>query len=224
MGLLRKPSSVSDAALLLGFTRIKAVSLGIAAMSGFEKRPGTNQSSPPDLWLHSLSIAIAMQTLANAMPRTIRPTQDQIFLAGLLHDMGYIALHYIAPEASDRLHHQFLLEPKRPSLEIELQMLGITHCEIGAQLARQWNLPEDIITVLGNHHVPNLDTVADDHLLPRLVNMAEKLLPNFGITEYCDTTITDQDWQALGIDPENADDLIATINELAIQTAQSTNS
>ncbi|MFA6972125.1 MAG: HDOD domain-containing protein [Gallionella sp.] len=220
LGVTRKINNVHDAAMLLGLNRIKAVSLGIAAMSNFSKLPGSQNFVPQDLWLHSLTIAIAMHTLSLTMPRQLRPQQDQIYLAGLLHDIGYMALHHIDSAASNELHHQLRLQPKRPILEIELQILGVSHCYIGAQLARQWNLPEEIITVLGYHHSPYVDEVAADNPLVRLVNMAEKLLPNFGITEYCGTEITADEWQELGIDPDRADELRDSINELAIQAAQ----
>jgi putative nucleotidyltransferase with HDIG domain len=220
MGVPRKISNVPEAALLLGLTRVKAVSLGIAAMSNFAQLPGSQNFTPQDLWLHSLSIAIAMHTLSLAMPRQLRPQQDHIYLAGLLHDMGYMAIHHIDIAASNELHHQLGLQPRRPVMEIEQEILGVSHCYIGAQLARQWNLPEEIITVLGHHHAPHADEASAGNSLVRLVNLAEKLLPNFGITEYCGTDISDQEWQELGIDPELAGELRDSVNELAIQAAQ----
>lgn len=220
MGLSRKVGNVPDATLLLGLTRVKAVSLGIAAMSNFSRLPGSQNFTPQDLWLHSLTIAIAMHTIALSMPAHLRPEQDHIYLAGLLHDIGYMALHHIDSKISNDLHHQLRLQPKRAVLEIEMQILGVSHCYIGAQLARQWRLPEEIITVLGYHHAPYVDEVSADNPLVRLVNLTEKLLPNFGITEYCGIEISDQEWQELGIDPDMGEELRDSVNELAIQAAQ----
>lgn len=220
MGLSRKATCVAEAALLLGLTRVKAVAHGIAAMSNFPKMPGSQIFAPQDLWLHSLTIAIGMHTLSLHMPAALRPSQDHIYLAGLLHDMGYMALHHLDSEASNEVHHQLHLQPKRAVVEVELQTLGISHCQIGAQLARQWNLPEEIVSVLGQHHTPYLNSVPLDQPLPRLVNLVEKLLPNFGITQYCGTEISLEEWQALGIDPEKEAELRDSLSEIAIQTAQ----
>lgn len=220
MGLSRKAASVSDAAMLLGLTRVKAVAHGIAAMTNFPKLVGSQNFAPQDLWLHSLTIAIAMHTLSQYMPEDRRPPQDLIYLAGLLHDMGYMAIHYLDSAASNELHHQLHLQPRCPVVEVELRTLGISHCEVGARLARQWHLPETLVAVLGQHHTPYLDDVPADQPLPRLVNLAEKLLPNFGITQYCGTEIRTQEWQALGIDPEKAGEIRDNISEIAIQTAQ----
>jgi putative nucleotidyltransferase with HDIG domain len=220
MGLSRKVNTLPEAAMLLGLTRVKTVSLGIAAMSNFAQLPGTKNFSPQYLWLHNLSIAIAMNTLSLAMPRQMRPPQDHLYLAGLLHDMGYMAIHHIDAEASNERLFQFAQQPNRHILEIEQEVLGISHCQIGATLAKQWNLPEEIIDVLHYHHTPYEDEVPTQNTLPYIIHLAEKLLPNFGINEYCGTEIAEREWQTLGIDPDQSEELRETINEIAIQASQ----
>ena len=220
MGVSRKLSTVSDAAMLLGLTRVKSVAVGIASMSHLAQSPAGKYFKPQDLWLHSMTVAIVMRTIAQAMPRNIRPNEDQIFLAGLLHDIGFMALHHIDTEASDALHHQLLLQPERPILEIELETLGITHCYIGSQLARHWHLPEEIIAVLGYHHPPYVEEVADGNPLVRLVSLSEKIAPNFGIAEHTGDEIQEYEWLELGINPADVEDICAQVNELAVQTAQ----
>lgn len=220
MGVSRKLNTVSDAAMLLGLTRVKSVAVGIASMSHLAQSPAGKYFKPQDLWLHSMTIAIVMRTIAQAMPRNIRPNEDQIFLAGLLHDIGFMALHHIDTEASDALHHQLLLQPERSILEIELETLGITHCYIGSQLARHWHLPEEIIAVLGYHHPPYVEEVADGNPLVRLVSLSEKIAPNYGIAEHTGDEIQEYEWLELGIDPAGIEDICAQANELAVQTAQ----
>jgi len=220
MNISRKLSTVSDAAMFLGLTRVKSVAIGIASMSHLAKSPAGKYFKPQDLWLHSMTVAIVMRTIAQAMPRNIRPNEDEIFLAGLLHDIGFMALHHTDIAASDELHLQLLLQPERPIMEIELETVGITHCYIGSQLARHWHLPEEIITVLGYHHPPYVEEVAAENPLVRLVNLAEKIAPNFGIAEHTGGEIQEYEWLELGINPADVDDICAQANELAIQTAQ----
>jgi len=220
MGVSRKLNKVSDAAMLLGLTRVKSVAIGIASMSNLSKAPAGKYFKPQDLWLHSMTVAIVMRTIAQAMPRNTRPNEDQIFLTGLLHDIGFMALHHIDAEASDALHHQLLVQPGRSILEIELETLGITHCYIGAQLARHWHLPEEIITVLGYHHPPYVEEVAPDNPLVRLVSLSEKIAPNYGVAEHTGSEIQEYEWVELGIDLADVEDIRAQANELAVQTAQ----
>lgn len=220
MGISRKLIKVSDAAMLLGMKRIKSVAIGIASMSHLDKSPAGNHFKPQELWLHSMTVAIVMHTIAQAMPFNARPNEDQVFLAGLLHDIGFMALHHIDPTASDQLHHQLTLQPERPILEIELETLGITHCYIGSQLARHWHLPEEIITVLGYHHFPYVEEVAAENPLVRMVSLSEKIVPNFGIAEHTNSEIEEYEWVELGIDPADVDGICAQANEIAVQTAQ----
>jgi putative nucleotidyltransferase with HDIG domain len=220
MGVTRKVGNVRDAAMLLGLTRVKSVAIGIASMSLASKKPPGKYFNPQDLWLHSMTVAIVMRTIAKAMPFKLRPSEDQIFLAGLLHDIGFIALHHIDVEASDELHLQLRLQAERPILDVELETLGITHCYIGAQLGRHWNLPPEIVAVLGYHHPPYVEEVAAENPLVRLVSLAEKIVPNFGIAEHTEGVIEEHEWTELGIDPDEVEDICAQANELAVQAAQ----
>ncbi len=220
MGVMRKVTTVHDAAMLLGLSRIKSVSIGIATMSDFSKLPAGRHFKPQDLWLHCMITAVVMRTIAAAMPVRIRPPEDQIYLAGLLHDIGFMALHHLDHELSNELHHQLHLQPQRPVLEIELETLGITHCYIGLQIARHWNLPEEIGSVLGYHHPPYVDETPEPNLLARLVCIAEKLQPDFGIAEHTGDEVFDYEWAELGIDLSAVEDIAVQANELAIQAAQ----
>lgn len=220
MGVMRKVTAVNDAALLLGLTRVKSVAIGIASMSDFAKLPPGRDFKPQDLWLHCMTIAVVMRTIAAAMPHRIRPPEDQIFLAGLLHDIGFMALHYLDPQLSNELHHQLHLQPQRPVLDVELETLGITHCYIGSQIARHWNLPAEISAVLGYHHPPYVDEMPERSVLARLLSVTEKILPDFGITEHTGGEVLNYEWEELGIDPAEAEEICAQANELAVQAAQ----
>lgn len=214
-----KVASVSDAAMRLGLTRVKSVAIGIATMSTLTKLP-EGQLKANDLWLHSMGLAVVMRTLAKAMPARARPSDDHIFLAGLLHDIGYMALGYLDTKSSDALHTQLQIQTDKPVLEIEQELLGITHCEIGARLGRHWDLPEEIIAVMRYHHTPEEEGSAAGQPLVRMVNLAEKILPEFGISEPTEKEITEQEWLELGIDPSKADDIRSQISEVAEQAKE----
>jgi putative nucleotidyltransferase with HDIG domain len=216
-----KVTSVSDAAMRLGLTRVKSVAIGIATMSTLTKFP-EGQLKANDLWIHSMAIAVAMRTIAKAMPGRKRPLDDQIFLAGLLHDIGYMALSYLDTRASDELHSRFSTQPDRPMLEIEQELLGINHGEIGARVGQHWNLPDEIIAVMRYHHTPDVKEAAEGQPLVRLVSFAERMLSAYGLAEHTEQEITDQEWLELGIDPAKAEEIreqITTVSEQANQLA-----
>lgn len=220
MGVGRKINDIRSAAMLLGMKRLKAVAIGIATMSKMINQPAAKNFDPHDLWSHSMTIAMVMNAIAREMPKRVRPDENQIFLAGLLHDIGLMALHFLDLEASEELHHQLRLQPRRPICEIEMELFGMTHGYIGAQLVRHWRLPKEIVDVVELHHSPDIGTVAIDNRLVRLANIAERLLPDFGIAEHTYEAISDSEWCELCIDPALAGELSASANELAMQVIQ----
>ena len=218
-GASRKVLSLSDAVMLMGMIRVKSVAIGIAATSTLAKVPEGKLKST-EIWMHSMAIAMGMSTIARAMPARSRPQDDVIFFAGLLHDIGYMALSYMDITTSDVLHGQLQQASGRMLLNIEKELLGMTHGEIGAELARHWNLPEEIIEVIRDHHgYGEADTRAYPPLV-RLVNIAEKILGEFGVHKQYEQVIADSEWLDLGIDPEKAGDICSRVCEVATQAGQ----
>jgi len=223
IGALRNITTVKDAAMLLGIKRVQSVATSIAIMSLMSKVP-EGKFNMQDLWLHNIGISFAMLGIARVMPAKMRPQDDQIFLAGMLHDIGYLVLAYINPKLSDKLHTRLAAEPERPSMEVEREILDMCHDELGAELARQWNLPDEIVAVLRYHHRPGAAEAAAAHPLARMINITEKLLPSFGIIEYISPDISTEEWLSLGVSPSKAQEVKERIDESveeAIQFASS---
>lgn len=219
----RKASTVKEAAMLLGTVRVYSVSIGIAIMSLMHK-VHLRWFNMQDMWLHSFGIAYAMTGIARFMPANSRPKEEQILLAGLLHDIGYLALAFLDPKRSDQLHERLAAAPDSPALAIEKGILEITHDELGAALASHWNLPDEIIAVLRYHHTPDEAeaVAAEGQTLARMVNIAEKLLTSFGFNEYVEGGVSIKEWKALGIDPARAEEVkekVAEQADHAMQTA-----
>jgi eukaryotic-like serine/threonine-protein kinase len=207
----KKTNSVKDAAMLLGIKKIQVVAT-CTAIASLQTKSNMGKLKLQELWLHNLGVAFTMVTISRAMPRALRPEEDQIFLVGMLHDIGYLALAYLDPTLSDKLHNAFAASPKKPALEIEETLLDICHDELGAELARHWKLPEETVAILRHHHHPE---AIPDLALARVLYLAEKIQPSLGIPEYVDTCVDDADWIALGINPAEADSIIEQASENA---------
>lgn len=218
LGLTRHITTIRDAAMLLGLTRVKSVATGIAVMSLVSKPIG--RFDPQELWMHNMGVAFAMLPVVQAMPANNRPPEDLIFLAGMLHDIGYLALAHLDRERSDDLHTQLAIEADRQAIEVERDLLEMTHDELGAELAEHWNLPGEIVAVLRYHHTPDAEGAAEGQPLVRILNITEKLLPSLGLHEYVGNDVAPEEWAALGIDPARADEIAAQAAEQADQAIQ----
>lgn len=218
-GASRKVLSVADAVMVLGMARVRAVVFGIVLMSTLSHGQ-EGKLKTKELWMHSMSVAVAMSMMARAIPVKQRPLDDHVFLAGLLHNIGYMALNYLDARASDQLHEQLQSVSSNMLLKIENALLGMTHAEIGAALARHWGLPDEVIAVIRDHHNPNADNTAEHKTLVRLAFLSEKILGEFGVRKYTEQIIRDDEWEALGIDPAKADDIRSQVCEIATQAGQ----
>lgn len=205
-GTSRKVLTVHDAEALLGSKRVKMIALSFAMMSAMT-RESAGLLDIHGLWQHSLSVTIMMDTLARLMPNALRPSDEEIYLAGLLHDIGFLVLDHLDTQLSDKLHARMTAEPGRPLAEIEAEMLEMNHCELGAELGQHWDLPESIVAVMRHHHTPNDMRAAAGQPLIAMVNLAEKLLPAFGIAEAVPTGIAEEEWQFLKIDPHKVEEI-----------------
>ncbi len=214
----KRVSSVKEAAMLLGIKKLKSVATCIAIVSLKTQMP-TGKLKLQEMWLHNLGVAFTMLTISRTMPRNMRPEEDQIILAGMLHDIGYLALAYLDPKRSDALHEAFAASPETPAIEIERTMLDICHDELGAELARLWKLPEDIVSIIRNHHDPDAES---EQVITRMIYLAEKILASLGMAEFVSTEVKDEDWEALGISPDESEEIISQAqedSELALQFA-----
>jgi HD-like signal output (HDOD) protein len=167
-----------------------------------------------------MGIALVMRIIAKAMPAHVRPVDDHIFLAGLLHDIGYMALAFLNSKASDALLDAFAVPDSRSILEIEQELLGITHCEIGAQLGHHWDLPEETIAVMRYHHSPDDEKALEGQPLVSMINLAEKILPKFGICEPAVVEISEQEWLDLGIPSTKIEQILSQVSDVATQAKE----
>jgi putative nucleotidyltransferase with HDIG domain len=174
-GLPRKVTSLQEAVVYLGAdTLVNFVLAGCvaafyrAAHAGYGNLVG-------DLWRHSVSCAIASQLLAD---KCGEEKTGEAFTAGLLHDIGKIVL-----SAEVRARFDVIIERVRAENctfeEAEREVLGFNHAEVGAIIAREWNLPVSLCEAIEFHH----DPTRAEHF-PRLcaqVHIANILCISLGI-------------------------------------------
>lgn len=191
----RKISTVNDAALVLGLSIVKSVATVIALTEPIKIRE-SKIFTLSDLWLHSFSIAAGMRLLSSMLPK--RPDENMLFLSGLLHDMGYLVLAYLEPAKFDAFISYVESHPEESTTDIEISKFGITHAEIGGILARKWNLPDEVISVIEGHHSPAMDNVP-----LTLVRIIESITGESAIRGAACPAISPDELEAIGLTREN---------------------
>jgi putative nucleotidyltransferase with HDIG domain len=146
-GFSRRVESIDDAVRIIGTRQLHDLVLATVVMSQF-KGVDSHLVSMASFWRHSLACSIA----ARAIARLRRESNiERFFVAGLLHDIGSLAMYQMLPERS-----QLALERHRDgdrSLdESERQVFGCDHAAVGAALMTSWTLPPFFRDATANHH------------------------------------------------------------------------
>jgi diguanylate cyclase (GGDEF)-like protein len=162
-------SSVNAAVVRMGLkvTRI--------AVLGFSLETEISGKMPEEFnierfWRYSLTTACAARVIAE----TVCPAQrDECFSAGILQDIGMVALQYALPEEYSKVLADYRLRPTVEIDDVERRLVGMTHTEVGSRLLQRWNLPEEIYAPIRYHHA--LDQATADGLPPALIQVARTL-------------------------------------------------
>jgi len=169
-----KICSVEDAIVrALGFDMVMNLALGLALGKKFSL-PRQLQHDNTSHWKQALYNATVIEGLIRLMPREQRPEPGLAYLAGLLHNFGYLLLAYLFPPHFTLIQQQLADNPNSSSREIEQQILGMTRDDICVSLMHTWNMPEELTTAIAQQHNPDYNGPHAEYA--QLVQLANMLL------------------------------------------------
>ncbi|MNI04212.1 HDOD domain protein [compost metagenome] len=209
-----KIRSVEDAIVrVLGFDLVINLALGLALGKTLSLPKDHPQHSTP-YWQQSIYTAAVIEGLTRAMPRTQRPEAGLTYLAGLLHNFGYLLLAHVFPPHFSLICRHLEVNPHLCHSYIEQHLLGISREQIGAWLMRHWDMPEELSTALRFQHDPAYDGAYAEY--PNLVCLAVRLLRSRNIGSGPDEDIPDALLERLGLSREKANDVVSKVLEAEV--------
>ena len=174
MGLESPVASIDQAVLLAGTDAVyrMACTIGFGDPMGFTE-PGQAVETN-GLWTHSLSVALGAEYLTTTEPYQSFP-QSVAFTAGLLHDIGKLALsRNLIPRTRTEIR-EVMIKKSLSRFAAEKEILGTDHAEVGACLLQRWALPEVIVEATAHHHAPIVQPAAQLSAVVYLSNCAAHL-------------------------------------------------
>lgn len=167
-GMMREVKTVTQAIMTLGFSTIKSVVIASSAKNLYNR--GSSGLQERLMWEHALATAMA----GRAYGKLLRfPRTEEIFLAGLMHDIGKSVMGLKFPERYGALVRTVYNE-QGDSLEMELDTFGFDHTMVGEALLQSWNLARNIEHTVRWHHDP-LETPQEDRSLCALVALGNQM-------------------------------------------------
>lgn len=158
-GFPRQIEDVTEAIVVLGFLTVRNLILTSSIYDIFIKDKEKNKTEfdfdITNLWRHSISVAIITKNLVQKINIGHILDEKEVFTLGIIHDIGKIFLDIYFNNDFHKILKNHRLNPDKPITEIEKNILGITHSEIGALIIDKWNLPEIYIIPVKYHHNPS---------------------------------------------------------------------
>ncbi len=169
----REITSVQEALVTLGFVQARNMAIS-GAIAGAYSPDALNALFRIEVfWRHSIAVAFKAAEIAG---KTRRLDVPSAFTAGILHNMGRLAMFYADATALDQAIATCLARDE-PLEALETELLGIDHAEVGGALAKRWNLPADIADAVARHHTCPEDEVS----LAGAVSAADKFVTANGL-------------------------------------------
>ncbi len=159
---------LEQALVSLGTDTIKTLVISESVFQTFNNFPHSGSTDLRAFWKGSLTTAVIARVNARALDY---PQVEEAYLAGLLHNVGRLALLATAPK---EYAYNFTARDDEELCAVEQRTLEITHAEAGAWLIERWNLDSFLADSVLYHHepVPRLEAA---HPLIRIVRLAHQL-------------------------------------------------
>jgi HD-like signal output (HDOD) protein/ActR/RegA family two-component response regulator len=153
-GLAQRVSNVLQATTLLGIENIRNLVLMAEVFQPADKDTLPKNFNIDHLWHHSLKVASFAKKIAQAQVPDDKNTIEDAFTSGLLHDIGQIIL---ATKKTEKFGQALTIAQteQRSLIEVEKDLFGATHAEIGGFLLELWGLPDPIVESITYHTYPS---------------------------------------------------------------------
>ncbi|MGD0961035.1 MAG: HDOD domain-containing protein [Methylomonas sp.] len=172
-------TDIETACVRLGYATIKSLSLALAVASSFNttRCPSFN---PIRFWMTSMLVAEGGALLAAKLPDKDQSAGNIKFLAptaGILHNLGLL---WLAANMAKETEEAIRLTAADPLLNVNqavAECVGMDYCQVGAWLFKQWELPDELITVVAHHRDPlyRQDSYSAVLLVGAAANMVSRL-------------------------------------------------
>ncbi len=151
-GLPGQVASIERAIVMLGLNAVKNIAVAASLGQMFRGTKLCEGFTAKDLWTHCVAVACIARDLAK---QAKLPIADEAFLAGMIHDIGLLVSLQVYPEKLQLVCHEAQAS-SRKFCEIEREVIGVDHEQLGMALCEKWSFPKSCQLVAGFHHEPEL--------------------------------------------------------------------
>jgi len=176
-GLSRKVSSIDFAIFLLGFSEIQNIVSTLTLIETFRNK-SDKYMDQSEFWKHSFITGAAAKRLCADLGVQ---GGSEAFIAGFLHDLGVSIIHRYFHSKFPSIVEKITNEKLTPS-QAEIEILGVSHQEIGHFLSEKWNFPDNLSDIVLYHHDPMNAQI--NKKLCLIIHFADYMTNKMGIGDF----------------------------------------
>lgn len=216
-GFPSRIETVSRAVTVIGLRELRGLVLAASAVEAFSKIPN-DILNMVKFWRHSVYCGVVAQILAE---RCHVLHSERLFVAGLLHDIGKLILSHRLPNEMREVVARICNED-RPDYEIEREIFGFDHADVGGELLKVWQMPKTLAQAVLHHHRPNeADDAIMDVCLVHIANGMTMIAEQGMEVESQVEPISDYAWQTTKLDPSIMDEVFQQAGNLFSEALES---
>jgi HD-like signal output (HDOD) protein len=218
-------TTLREGLLRIGYDQAHNIALSFALMGQMTAQRCARFDASIE-WRHAMTVAFCARQL-NVCLGYHKFDPGSAFIAGLVHNLGLLALASLAPTMFDDLVDAVQqstpgseAEAQETLTRLETQIIGLSLASLGEAVAQFWGLPEDTVATIRWHRDPfsapphirdltvainTLDSLSRSSGAPSLVALSGPALQ-----------LPARNFEYLGIDAEHAPDMLATMKDKAV--------
>jgi putative nucleotidyltransferase with HDIG domain len=199
-------TSINQAIVIMGLNRLTNVVLGVSIFSKFLLSSQRDTAKLMEkFWWHSSCTGMVAKALSK---RINNQYNDLEFIGGLLHDVGKLAMIQYDVQSYNRVIELINIE-KYSDIDAEKEIFGVDHTKVGAEIAKLWKLPVELISIIANHSNPVLPSKTNN--LISIVRVADLLCETWDADFYEgpaeENVFESEAWRSLVVKNPNLNDI-----------------
>ena len=154
-------TSIEQAVIRLGFNALRSLVVASGIMTSFKTPANFDKNK---FWVETFQVATIAKTLA-ADSRCIEP--ETAFTCALLHNIGELLIQSALPDDASLIN--LSISQGNSRIEAQREMLGYDYSQVGAELAKRWNLSDTFVRAISQQLDPlSFTPVSAEAILIRL--------------------------------------------------------
>lgn len=149
-GMAKPVRNIEEAVFYLGVRQIRQLAMVTPIIEDFQKLAEGRRFPWRQFWRHCIAVALMTREITDLLQ-----SQDTEidYVSGLIHDVGKIVMASAFPDHFNEIYHN-RAETGGDLMQMERDVLGVDHADLGAMYLRKQRLPEVFIEIVQFHHAP----------------------------------------------------------------------